>query len=250
MGTGPDMSGRSEGISFEDLYKVFSKPLADLDCGEKCGPYNDYGVPVCCDIQLLIPAAYDEEWTYLSKSTDLWHLWQGDQEGDFEDLQKSLQSGQVLLECLGHQRCQRPYRSITCRAFPFYPYLSSRGEFMGLAYYRDFRDQCWIISNLDAVRQDYIKEFQGAYQRLFEIYPETWTGFLEFSAYMREQISKAGEDLILLGFSGIFYLVNPSTEEISEINADDLESFGPFKITKELVFPDEMKDSTTGKQHG
>lgn len=244
------MNGFPDSLLFEDLYKFFSEPLTDLDCGEKCGPYNDYGVPVCCDIQLLVPAAYDEEWAYLSKATDLWHLWQGDQGGDSDDLQKSLQSGQVTLECLGYQRCQRPFRSITCRAFPFYPYLSSSGEFSGLAYYRDFRDQCWIISNLNLVSQQYIKEFQGAYQRLFEIYPETRASFLEFSAYMREQISSADEDLILLEFSGLFYLVDPSTEEVSDINADDLDSFGPFRITKELVFPDEMKDSTTGKQHG
>jgi hypothetical protein len=244
------MSGPPGNLLFADLYKLFSEPLTGVDCGEKCGPYNDYGVPVCCDIQLLVPAAYDEEWTYLSKSTDLWHPWQGDQEADPEDLQKNLQSGQVLLECLGYQRCQRPYRSITCRAFPFYPYLSSRGEFLGLAYYRDFRDQCWIISNLNLVSQDYIIEFQGAYQRLFEFFPETRRGYIEFSAYMREQTSSAGEDLVLLGFSDLFYFVHPSTEKVSEINVDELDSFGPFKIAKGLVFPDEMRDLTTGKHGG
>ena len=244
------MSGPPGNLFFEDLYKLFSEPLTDLDCGKKCGPYNDYGVPVCCDIQILVPAAYEEEWAYLQKTTDLWHLWQSHQGNDPVDLQEELQSGQVTLECLGYPRCQRPYRSITCRAFPFYPYLSSGGEFSGLAYYRDFRDQCWIISNLEVVSQDYKEEFQGAYQKLFEVYPETRTEFLEFSAYMREKSSRTGEDLIVVGFSGLFYLVNPSTEELSEINPDDLESYGPFKIAKELVFPDEMKDPTIGKGHG
>ena len=75
------MSGPPGPLFIEDLYNAFSEPLTDLNCGEKCGPYNDYGVPVCCDIQLLIPAAYDLEWAYLGKATDLWHLWHGDHGG-------------------------------------------------------------------------------------------------------------------------------------------------------------------------
>jgi hypothetical protein len=67
---------------------------------------------------------------------------------------------------------------------------------------------------------------------------------------MRKKSSRTGEDLIIVGFSGLFYLVNPSPEELSEINPDDLESYGPYKIAKELVFPDEMKDPTTGNKHG
>jgi hypothetical protein len=194
MNTSPDES------FFEDLYKLFSKPIADIDCGEKCGPYNDYGVPVCCDSGILVPAAFDEEWLYLQGSTDLWHLCHDDQGEDLENLQDGLQSGQVLLECLGYKRCQRSYRSITCRAFPFYPYLSSGGEFIGFSYYRDFRDQCWIISNLDIVSPEYIKEFQNAYLRIFEIYPESQESFLEYSSYMRDQILKSREDLVVLNF--------------------------------------------------
>ena len=54
----PDMSGLPDKMIFNELYKDFSKSLTDIDCGEKCGPYNDYGVPVCCDIKLLVPAAF------------------------------------------------------------------------------------------------------------------------------------------------------------------------------------------------
>ena len=244
------MSESPDKSYFENLYKVFSKPLADLDCGEKCGPYNDYGVPVCCDIGLLVPAAYKEEWAFLKDSTDLWHLWQDVPKADFEDLQDELQSGQILLECLGYQRCQRPFRSVTCRAFPFFPYLSSEGEFIGLAYYREFRDQCWIISNLNIVSSGYIKEFQNAYMMLFENFPESRISFIEYSEFIRDQISQKGEDLVVIGFTGLFYKVDLGTEEVNQVSPADLDSYGPFKIARELVFPDELTGSTNGTQHG
>ena len=242
-----DLSGK---IFFEDLYKGFSKPLDDVDCGEKCGPYNNYGVPFCCDIQFLVPAAYIEEWIYLQRSTNLWQLYQDDQAKAPAYLQEGLQSGQVLIKCLGYKRCQRPYRSITCRAFPFYPYINRSGKFSGLAYYRDFREQCWIINNLDVVGQDYKEEFQSAFQMLFELNPDTKKEFMEFSEYMREETIKAGESLVFMDFLGQFYQVDPRTEELTKTTADNLDSFGPYKIAKEMVFPDEMKGSTPGKQHG
>ncbi len=53
------MAETNSEISFEELYKEFSLPLSGIDCGEKCGPFNDYGIPICCDIQLVVPSAYD-----------------------------------------------------------------------------------------------------------------------------------------------------------------------------------------------
>lgn len=242
-----DLSSRA---IFKDLYQGFSKPISDLDCGEKCGPYNDYGVPVCCDIQILVPAAYDQEWSYLQGSTDLWQVWQEGHEAAPVDLQEGLQSGQVLIQCLGYQRCQRSYRSITCRAFPFYPNLNRKGQFSGLSYYREFREQCWIINNLEAVKQDYIEEFQSTFERLFKLFPETKQDYLEFSGFMRDEAAKVGETIVLLGFSGQVYLVDPETEDQLKINPADLDSFGPFQIVKELVFPDETTGTARGKHHG
>jgi len=55
--------------SFKELYKKFSLPLSGIDCGEKCGPFNDYGIPVCCDIQLVVPSAYDQRGAHQTSST-------------------------------------------------------------------------------------------------------------------------------------------------------------------------------------
>ena len=236
-------------FSFKELYQEFSLPLSEIDCGEKCGPYNDYGIPVCCDIEIVVPAAYDLEWEYLQAETELWHIWQGSGSIGQEELIRDVQPGQQLLQCLGHQSCQRSFRSITCRAFPFYPYLDSTGNLLGLAYYREYRDQCWIISNLSVVKAEYKEQFQRAFEKIFQRYPDTKENFLHFSGYMREQAADAGEDLTLLDFAGQVLMVNPISEQVREISFRDLESYGPFGIIKELAFPDEVQDPVQTKKN-
>jgi hypothetical protein len=233
---------------FRELYEIFSSPLSGLDCGQKCGPYNDYGVPVCCDINLVIPAAYEEEWVYLEAATDLWQLWKGSSREELNDMTESLQAGQTLIQCLGYKDCQRQFRSITCRAFPFYPYLDSSGYFMGLAYYDDFKEDCWIISNLEVISLQYILEFQTTYQRIFEIYPETRSGFHDYSGYIRDVSAGKSMDLVVLGFSGELLMIDPVTEKVSEGNFPDLAKFGPFLAARDLKFPDEIDLPTTGQQ--
>ena len=235
---------------FRELYKTFSSPIAELDCGQMCGPYNDYGVPVCCDIKQVIPAAYQEEWAYLQENCDLWCPWRGADRKEQDELMNSLQGGQVLIQCLGYQDCQRSFRSISCRAFPFYPYIDSSSNFIGLAYYRDFQEECWVISNLALVSQEYKLEFQKVYQRLFMIYPDTRSSYSDYSAYLRETSTSAEEDLIVLGFSGDLFLIEPATEKIVEGQYSELEAYGPFQVTRELMFPEELDEQSTGQQHG
>ena len=236
-------------FTFKELYQEFSLPLSEIDCGEKCGPNNDYGVPVCCDIELVIPSVYDLEWEYLQAETELWHLWQGSGSIEQEELIRDVQPGQQLLQCLGHQSCQRSYRSITCRAFPFYPYLDSTGNLLGLAYYREYRDQCWIISNLSVVKAEYKEQFQRAFEKIFQRYPDTKENFLHFSGYMRGLAADAGESLTLLDFAGRVLMVNPISEQVREISYRDLESYGPFGIIKDMVFPDEVQDQAQTKKN-
>ncbi|NQS91801.1 MAG: hypothetical protein HQ574_05270 [Chloroflexi bacterium] len=235
------MNNSPDRVSFRSLYQGFSLPLTRIDCGKKCGPFNDYGVPVCCDIQLLVPAAYDLEWRYLQDETDLWQLWV-DPEQNKNDLQNQVQVGQVLLACQGHQHCQRDYRTLTCRAFPFYPYLDSRGLFSGLAYYQEFREQCWIISNLDQVTQEYKNEFQTTFEKIFQLDPDSRENYQSYSQYVREEAALKGEKIILLDFSEGIFQVDPESEKLQKVDFDELDSFGPFGIIKELIFPDEKED--------
>ncbi|MCJ7715503.1 MAG: hypothetical protein MUO54_03145 [Anaerolineales bacterium] len=235
------MVEKKAGLSFEELYRGFSVPVTGIDCGEKCGPFNDYGVPVCCDIQLVVPSAYDLEWDYLQEKTDLWNLWQGSSEIGKEELTREIQPGQVLLQCLGQTHCQREFRSLTCRAFPFFPYLDSAGNFKGLSYYREYRDQCWVISNLSLVNDDYKKQFRWVFEKIFSLYPSDKENYQGFSNHMRDQAADAGREIPLLDFAGRVHIINPGNEQIREITYHELDCFGPFGIIKELVFPDEIQ---------
>ncbi len=232
------MNASAEKRFFEDLYRNFSQPLSQIDCGEKCGPFNEYGVPVCCDINLIIPSAYEAEWDYLQENTDLWSPWSSSGPID-SDLEDEKQDGQVLLKCLGYQYCQRNYRSLTCRAFPFFPYLDSRGNFIGLVYFHEYREMCWIISNLSVVSSEYKAEFQKAFVALFQEYPESKVSYIQYSTYLRNEMAVSGDKIILLDFVENIYIVDPESEISRQVDFDDLESYGPFSITKDLIFPDE-----------
>ena len=157
---------------FAALYTGFSAPIAALDCGEKCAPYNERGVPFCCDTRHVLPSAYQAEWEYLQAGTNLWHEWHSTDPHLELEIHAAAPEGQVLIECLGHRLCQRGYRSIACRAFPFFPYLTREGEFIGLSYYWEYEDRCWVISHLAAVSSEYAGQFFVAFDALFSAYPD------------------------------------------------------------------------------
>jgi hypothetical protein len=120
------------------LYKGFYSPITTFDCGSKCAPYNEKGIPFCCDTRHAVPTAYEVEWDYLQSNTDLWHLWEVADDKEFARIRARTPAGQVLIECKGHLHCQRHFRSLTCRSFPFFPYFDKMGSFLGLSYYWEY----------------------------------------------------------------------------------------------------------------
>jgi hypothetical protein len=228
---------------FQELYRLFSAPITDLDCGKKCGPFNDRGVPFCCDIQHTVPAALQEEWDFLQPSTDLWRLWEGSSSTETQELIAELQEGHILLVCQGYKLCQRPFRTLSCRAFPFFPYLDQNGVFLGLSYYQDYREECWVISNLEAVSSQFIEEFTAGFKRLFEVYPELKEGYQRYSELIRDQTREELERIVLLQPGPRFFLLDPSSEILQEIEAGSLPAFGPYQIIKDMPFPDELEDN-------
>lgn len=234
------MNNPQEKEVFQELYRDFGIPLSEIDCGQKCGPYNEYGVPFCCDIQQVIPSAFELEWRFLREKTDLWQPWSSSGE-ESQALDGDLQDGQVLLQCKGYRACQREYRTLTCRAFPFYPYLDNQGDFLGMAYYQDFRQECWIISNLELVSQTYKEAFQRTFQRIFDLYPDFQDNFRGYCDYVRAQAEDQNKEIIMLGFSGEVYSIHPRTHQLDRVGYKELAAFGPYEITRELQFPDERK---------
>jgi len=224
---------------FAALYSRFQSPIAAFNCGEKCAPYNERGVPFCCDTHHAVPSAHQAEWEYLQANTDLWHPWQPEVSLNSIHLHSTLPDGQVLIECLGHRLCQRNFRSITCRSFPFFPYLTREGEFIGITYYWDYEDRCWVISNLSNVSQEYLAEFIQAYERLFQLVPAEIENFLYQSTLMRRRFGQMHRTIPLLHRNGDFYKITPSNGRMRRAYLEDLPKFGPYGIAAKMPFPGE-----------
>ncbi len=226
-------------LDFARLYAEFEAPITALDCGEKCAPYNERGVPFCCDTRHAVPAAYRREWNYLSASTDLWRLWEGDDAEDVAELQAGTPPGMLLIACRGHQHCQRDFRSLTCRAFPFFPYFNSRGDWLGLSYYWDYEDRCWVISHLRVVSNAYRAQFRRAFERIFAAYPQERAIYAHHSALMRAAFQRRRRAIPLLHCNGGYYKISPGSERMRRVPPDVLPKHGVYRLAAEMPFPDE-----------
>jgi hypothetical protein len=225
---------------FRTLYDRFEAPITRLDCGKKCAPYNG-GVPFCCDTQHAVPTAYRAEWVYLQQNTDLWHLWEPEDTGEKSRLAQEA-GNLILIECQGHQACQRGYRSLVCRAFPFFPYFDSTGRLLGLSYYWDYEDRCWVLSNLQVVSHTYLEQFSAAYRAVFAAEPGERENFMHHSQEMRRIFRTKRRAIPLLHLSGKIYKISPGNERMRRVAPDSLQKHGPYAISDVLLFPDEIEN--------
>ena len=217
------------------LYERFNSSIAVLDCGRKCAPFNPSGKPFCCDICHAIPAVYNDEWNYLKKNTNLWHLWRGDECAELDEsahLQDEIPEGMILLACKGPALCQRGYRALSCRQFPFFPYVSTDYRFMGLAYEWEFEEQCWVISNLHKVAKSYREEFVAVHDALFAQRQDIFDNYAFHSERMRMRFMGERRRIPLLHRSGKDYLVSPKSERLSRMNPSQFPKFGPYRVEK------------------
>jgi hypothetical protein len=213
------------------LYDGFNSAIAEFDCGKKCAPHNPSGKPFCCDICQAVPAAYKSEWKYLEPSTDLWHKWRADEcdETTSEEaarLKAETPRGMVLLACLGPSQCQRDFRALSCRQFPFFPYVTSDYRFLGLAYEWQFEPVCWVISNLTEVTPKYREEFLRTHDRLFALFQEEFDKYAYHSELLRAAFIRRKRRFPLLHRDGGYYLVSPKSERLKRVQAERLPRFG------------------------
>jgi hypothetical protein len=145
-----------------------------------------------------------------------------------------------LIVCQGHTKCQRDFRSLTCRAFPFFPYITSRGEFIGLSYYWEYEDRCWVINNLQIVNVRYRDEFVSTYDFIFEKSAVELENFKQHSQHMREIFKKKKRSIPLLHRNGDLYKITPRNEKLRRASFEHIPKFGPYKIAANLPFPEEV----------
>ena len=208
-------------INFRRLYDRFDTPVTAIDCGTMCAPHNPTGKPFCCDICQAVPAAYRQEWGYLRRSTNLWSQWRGDEcpteTSDPAALHAETPEHMLLLACLGPTLCQRSFRAVSCRQFPFFPYVTSDYRFIGLAYEWEFEPVCWVIHHLDAVTVDFRREFVSVYDEVFALWQEDFESYALRSAEMRAHLAALKRRIPLLHRNGSDYLLSPRSERLRRI---------------------------------
>ena len=224
---------------FTRIYEGFDAPISALDCGKKCAPYNEYGVPFCCDTAHAIPTAYAMEWEYLKSNTNLWHPWESDDLVESVALRAETPEGQILIACLGHRQCQRGFRSVTCRAFPFFPYITLENEFIGLSYYWQYEDRCWVISHLDTVTLAYQQGFIATYDWLLKNFSGELENFRYHSIMMRRIFGRQKRSIPLMHRDGGAFHVLPKDGSLKSVKMSDLPKYGPYQIAALMPFPDE-----------
>lgn len=221
-------------VNIQKLYERFTAPIAAFDCGQKCSVHNQSGKPFCCDICHAVPAAYGQEWDYLKQNTQLWHEWRGDEcTSDPEDparLQAQTPDTMILLACLGPAKCEREYRTLNCRQFPFFPYITSDYRFLGLAYEWQYESTCWVISNLNVVTDEYRRQYIETYDQLFAVWDEEFESYADYSAAMREHFAGLKRRIPIIHRNGGTYLLSPGSERLRKADPARLPRFGPYKV--------------------
>lgn len=224
-------------LDFRPLYDRFDAPLTGIDCGTKCASHNPSGKPFCCDICQAVPAAYRQEWDYLRLNTDLWHIWRGDEclhdSTDPEELRAETPVHMLLLACQGPSHCQRPFRALSCRQFPFFPYISTDYHFIGLAYEWIFEPTCWVISNLGRVTDAYRAEFIRTYDKLFAQWQAEFDSYAILSDQAREYFASQRRRIPLLHRNGGYYRISPYSERMQCLPPERLPRFGPYRAEAE-----------------
>jgi hypothetical protein len=217
-----------------ELYERFNSPIAELDCGKKCAPHNPSGKPFCCDICHAVPAAYKSEWNFLEPNTKLWHKWRGDECADTTakeraELKADTPKNMLLLACLGPSQCERDFRALSCRQFPFFPYVTSEYRFLGIACEWQFENKCWVISNLSQVTGQYRHEFIATFDRLFALFQGEFENYAVHSERLRADFTQQHRRFPLLHRNGQCYLVSPGSQRMQRVSVAELPKFGPYK---------------------
>ena len=227
-----DYNERMHQPDFGQLYARFNTSTTSLDCGLLCAPHNPSGKPFCCDICHAVPVAYHPEWAFLNSRTDLWHLWRGDEcetePVDPADLLDETPEHLLLLSCKGPAHCEREHRSLSCRQFPFFPYITSDYRFIGLAHDWEFESKCWVLSHLNQVTLEYRLEFVKTFDLIFSYWMDDFDSYAALSEEVRDHYRSLHRRIPLLHRNGQNYLISPISEKAERFDISGLKPHDPY----------------------
>ncbi len=212
---------------YRTIHDTFQAPVSQFDCGRKCAPHNG-GEPVCCSTEHAIPVADKPEFDLLRARTDLWRPYTPTDAQARREL-ADLHEDCVAIECKGARHCERDNRTMACRAFPFFPYMTRAGEILGLSYYWSFEDRCWVISNLGIVTPAFVRECIESYERVFAADRDEYDVYLRLAADMRRVFARRNAIIPIVGRDGAFFAIEPRTHVLRPASPSEFPAFGPYR---------------------
>jgi len=216
-------------IDFKNLYMQFSMPICEVDCGKFCAPHNPSGKPFCCDIKQAIPAAYQQEWDFLQTASRQWQLYQPKTVQEQQIVLDETPQHMLLIQCDGPDVCHRPTRAISCRQFPFFPYITADDRFIGLTYEWAFEPTCWLISYLENVTDTYRTAFIRTYDHIFDRWMDDFESYAIHSEEMRDSFHHQKRRIPILHRNGNNYLLSPGSEHLAKVSVNQFRKFGVYR---------------------
>ncbi|HEC90525.1 MAG TPA: hypothetical protein ENI55_02545 [Alphaproteobacteria bacterium] len=211
--------------TYRRIFDVFKAPVCEFDCGEKCAPLSG-GESLCCSTGVAIPVANKAEFKFLRSRSDLWHEFvPADAAG--RKVADELADECMAMECKGVRHCERDNRSLACRAFPFFPYITREGTMLGLSYYWDFEDRCWLISNLERVTVTFVRQAMAAFLMLMADDQGEFDVYKDHSAVMRRVFSRWRQDIPVLTPDGNALSVKPRGAAVRRLTT--FYTHGPYQ---------------------
>ena len=212
---------------YRRVYENFVAPVSRFDCGRRCAPHNG-GTPVCCSTEHAVPILDKAEFALLKTRSDLWRPYKAtDAEG--RAIVADMHHECCAAECKGAAHCERENRTMACRAFPFFPYITRDNEIVGLAYYWVFEDRCWVMSHLEIVTRDFVRECLAAYEAIFAEDKLEYETNRDQSAAMRRVFTRWNRNIPLIGRDGGYFVVEPRTHRIRPAQPDEFPRHGPYR---------------------
>ena len=224
---------------FATLYEGFDAPVSRYDCGRKCAPLNK-GSALCCSSQHAVVVVHKVEFEFLKDRTDIWSKFTP-YDYSTRQIVDELTHDCTAIECKGVAFCERNNRTLACRGFPFYPYLTRQKEFVGIGTYWVFEDRCWMMSNLEIVERTFVEQFMATYEVIFEKDPSEFQTYVDFSASARRVYSRWKREIPLLGRDGKLMIVEPSSGAIRPGKPRDFPKITPFN--SERAYKAAIKDA-------
>lgn len=148
--------------TYRDIYKNFIEPPLSIDCGKLCREQT--GFPLCCS--KIIPVLYISEFLHLSSETEIWIKAENENLVDKKFHSMIRQGIEMVIPCnYPGFVCQREIRPISCRTFPFLPFINNIGKVTGLYLRSDFH--CPLYLHLELINKEFIRQSAWYWEFLF-----------------------------------------------------------------------------------